>query len=282
MLYWLIATLLESLETIFRKKSLNLNKMPQFLFTIIWYIGDFIWAFLIIIFWFFNFNLINNFEVIWIIFFLVIIQIIATFFEQYLYKNEKVSALMPYEYLSSIFIIILSFFIFKDVSILTLIITLFAVIIITLFSIDLKNISVPKSFKLILLRHSIYTVKFLAIWYLLLSITNFDYFAIFTFIFFIISLTVFIKNKYYKVLKKWTKAFFNYRLLASFLWIIVELITLFIISNMWLIVATLLWFLWLASTLIFWYFILKEKPEKKDIFLALIVLSLISIWYYFK
>lgn len=282
MFYWIIATILESLDAIFWKKSLDLNKMPQFMFTSIWYLGDFVAAFLLIIFWIFNYELIFNYEILWIIFWLVILTIWNSFLEQYIYKNEKISALIPYEYLSSIFVIIISFFIFTNVSIFTLIITLAAILVITIFSIDFKKNVLPKNIKIIFLLHIIWAIKLLILWYLLIKISNFDYFSIFTFFFFIITLIVFIIKKYYKKFNKWSKEFYKYRLLASVAWTFWELLSLFIIAELWLIIATLLWFLWLASTLIFWYFILKDSPDKKDILLAWIILILISIWYYFK
>jgi len=282
MFYWIIATILESLDTILWKKSLDLNKMPQFMFNSIWYTGDFIMAFILILFWVFNYELIFNYQILSIIFAIVILTIFNSILEQYIYKSEKISVLVPYEYLSSIFVIIISFFLFSDVSIITLIITLLAIIIITLFSIDFKKLVLPKNIKLIFLLHIIWSIKLLTLWYILIKITNFDYFSIFTFFFSIITLIVFIIKKYYKQFNKWNKEFYKYRFSASIAWTFWELMSLFIIAELWLILATLLWFLWLASTLILWYFILKDKPSKKDILLAVIILILISIWYYFK
>lgn len=282
MFYWIIATILESLDAILWKKSLDLNKMPQFMFTSIWYLGDFIMAFILIVFWIFNYELIYNYELILIIFWIVVLTIVNSLLEQNIYKNEKISALIPYEYLSSIFVIIISFFLFSDVSVITLIITLLSIVVITLFSIDLKKLIFPKNIKKIFILHIVWAIKLLTLWYILVRISNFDYFSIFTFFFFIITVVVFIIKKYYTQFNKWNKEFYKYRFSASIAWTFWELMSLFIISSMWLIIATLLWFLWLASTLLFWYFILKDKPEKKDILLAIIILILISIWYYFK
>ena len=183
MFYWIIATILESLDAILWKKSLDLNKMPPFMFNSIWYTGDFIMAFILILFWVFNYELIFNYQILSIIFAIVILTIFNSILEQYIYKSEKISVLVPYEYLSSIFVIIISFFLFSDVSIITLIITLLAIIIITLFSIDFKKLVLPKNIKLIFLLHIIWSIKLLTLWYILIKITNFDYFSIFTFFF---------------------------------------------------------------------------------------------------
>jgi hypothetical protein len=52
---------------------------------------------------------------------------------------------MPYDNINKILSIILAFFIFSDVSLITLLITIFAVIIIIAFSIDFKTLKIPKS-----------------------------------------------------------------------------------------------------------------------------------------
>jgi len=256
--------------------------MPSFVYASIWYTTDFFAAIFLIIFWKLNYDLIYNYEVLSIVFWLTFLQIIITLLEQNIYKREKISALMPYEYLSSIFVIIISFFLLKDVSLITLLITVLSVIIITLFSVNLKNFIFPKSLKLIFIYHIGVAVKMLLVWYLLLSISNFDYFSIFSIFIFILSVIVFISKKYHKSLYLWTKEFYSYKLSSSITWVFIDLLSLFIISSMGLIIATLLWFLWLITTLLFWFFILKEKPKKKDVVLSAIVLVLISIWYYFQ
>lgn len=282
MFYWIIATILESLDSILWKKSLDLNKMPQFMFSSIWYTGDFIMAFILIALWVFNYELIFNYQILLIVFGIVVLTIFNSLLDQYVYKNEKISALIPYEYLSSIFVIIISFFIFTDISVITLVITILAIVIITLFSLDFKKLIFPKNLKIIFLLHFIWSVKLLTLWYLLKNISNFDYFSIFTFFLFIISVIVFIYKKYYKLFKLWTKKFYGYRLWASIAWTFWELLSLFVISSLGLVVATLLWFLWLIFTLLFWFIILKDRAEKKDVLLAVIILILISIWYHYK
>jgi len=52
---------------------------------------------------------------------------------------------MPYSNINKILTIILAFFIFSDVSLITITITIIAIIVIVLFSIDLKTLKIPKS-----------------------------------------------------------------------------------------------------------------------------------------
>lgn len=86
----------------------------------------------------------------------------------------------------------------------------------------------------------------------------------------------------YKAIKTLKKDFLFNRYLGSILSWIAYLISLFLISDLWLTISTLLWFLWLGFTLILSYFFLWDKPDKKNIILALIVFILVSIGYYFK
>jgi hypothetical protein len=85
--------------------------------------------------------------------------------------KNKLSSLIPYENLNKVFIIIISFFLFGDVSLLTLFIALLTVFVIMGFSLDLKKIRFPKSFGLVLLVQLIYTVVTLITGYILLSVS---------------------------------------------------------------------------------------------------------------
>jgi len=89
-------------------------------------------------------------------------------------------------------------------------------------------------------------------------------------------------RKNYKELFTWKKEFYYYRFSASIVWVAWDLMWLFLISSLWLVLSILLWFFWLFFTLLLGYFILKDKPSKKNIILSLLVMVLIWIWYYFK
>gem|GEM_PF-2455326 len=81
----------------------------------------------------------------------VFLQIIIVPIDQAIYKKEKISTILPYENLSSIFAILISFFIFKDVSWTSFFIAILTVIVIILFSIDFKNVKFPKKIKPIMI-----------------------------------------------------------------------------------------------------------------------------------
>ena len=208
MFYWIITTFFSSLDWIFWKKALDLNKMPSFHFWILWYLWDFIVSFFIIILWYFNLWLLLDYKLILIIIFLVLTWFLKILLNNKIYRNEKMSNLVPYENLDKIFVIIISYFLFSYVSLFSLLITLFIILIIIVFSIDFKNISLPNNFSLIIFVHLINAIKLLIIWYLLLEISNLEYFAIFSLIFFIISLSIIVYKKSLNDFWKWTKEFY--------------------------------------------------------------------------
>jgi hypothetical protein len=150
MLYWIITTILTSLDDILWKKSLNLNRMSSFNFSIIGYSWDFITTFIIIIFWYLNFSILNIYLIL-TIFGLVILTIFSMILDKKIYEKEKISNLIPYENLDKIFVIIISFFLFSNVWLLSLIITLITILLIITFSIDFKKLSFPKNYKLIII-----------------------------------------------------------------------------------------------------------------------------------
>jgi hypothetical protein len=76
---------------------------------------------------------------------------ISVTIEQKIYKVEKISTLMPFENLQKVFVVIISYFLFSDTSLTTLLITLLSIIVIILFKIDFKNFKLPKFIKPIIL-----------------------------------------------------------------------------------------------------------------------------------
>lgn len=200
---------------------------------------------------------------------------------QKVYAEVKISAMAPYENLDKLFIIVFWFFLFSNSSIYSLFIAIFTVILISVFSIDFSNFKLPKSFGLIIISKLAKRTTVLLLWYALtkyssMTITSLD--AITSIIIYIFLL----KIADWKVLFKSPKAFYYNRYAGSVLWWTGYFITLFLISDLWMIITTLLWFLWLGTTLVLSYFILWDKPEKKNIILAVIVSLLVALGYYLK
>lgn len=74
---------------------------------------------------------------------------------QKIYKEEKVSALLPYENLASVITLIAAFFLFKDTPLLTFLIALVIIVVLFVFSFDFKTHEFPKNFRLIILNNAI-------------------------------------------------------------------------------------------------------------------------------
>ncbi len=281
MFYWILSTIINSVSTIFWKKALWMSNVSQYLFAIIWNTP---WLLVFLIFLYLeliNFDIFKDFEIILLLFFWLVLSIIAWFIQQKLYTINRISDLAPYDNLDKLFIIIIWFFIYWNTSILSLFIAILTVILISLFTLNFKKLRFPKSFWLIVLSKLLKSLEIIIIWYILLKYTFQTVTALEVIISFSIYLSL-LKISDYKAIKTLKKEFLFYRYLGSILSWIAYVISLFLISDLGLTIATLLWFLWLGFTLILSYFFLWDKPDKKNIILALIVFILVSIGYYFK
>lgn len=200
---------------------------------------------------------------------------------QQIYREEKISAIMPYTNLNKILVIITSFFFFGDVSHITFFITLFTVAIIIYASIDLKNTKLPRNFSKILFNESIISIEILFGWWLVLEYWELTYFNAYFLIWLITYIiAVWISKQYMDVIKAPIE-YWKFRVIGSLGWAAM-LISLVAINELWLSVSILLGFLWIWMTLIFSYTILGDTPSRRNMFLTMIVSVLIWIWYYFK
>jgi hypothetical protein len=86
----------------------------------------------------------------------------------------------------------------------------------------------------------------------------------------------------FKSLLVQNKTFYKSRGLSLILWWTWFLIWLYIIESFWVLIATLISFIWIITSILSLKYILKDTPKIKDIILAIIVTIMIWIWYYFK
>lgn len=283
MIWAILWTFLNSLSSIFRKKSMLLTDLKWQMYQIFWYV--FWWLLVtlwIIVFWDLDFSKITLISI--LIFIIVKASAnISNTIEQEIYKKEKFSTLIPFENFQKIFIVTLSFFLFSDTKIETLLITIASIFFVLLFNIDFKDFKLPKYTKQIIGINLIFAIEYLTIWYLL-KIINFETYFTFNYIvwWIIVILFLLIKKEDFKLIFKQKKEFYIYRWFWSIIWNIWWLISMYLISSLWVVVSMLLWFLAVWMRLIFAYFILKEIPTKKEIYLVLILFVFIWIWYYFK
>lgn len=279
MLIWIICTLLDSISSIFWKKSLE-YKLHPYVMTLYGHST----GFLILPFFFYllDIKLENLFFaiVIWCIF--SVFEIIWEKFETEIYKVEKFSTMAPFENLSTIFTIIIWFLLFKDSSLNAFLITLFILALIILFSFDFKNFKFPKVFWKILLSHFSYSISTLIVAYWVLKLwweAIFMADLIWWFIIFSIFVLIVWKQKDFLNMPK---GFLKNRTLSWLIWWSSYMLSLMIISDFWVIISSMLSFLWLSSTLLLSYIFLWDEPEKKDLIMSTIVTILVAVWFYFK
>lgn len=276
----LISTFLGSIATIFWKKSLVfwvskelfnlLSKSSIVLVTIVLYL-----------FWYLDFSGVNYYYIS-LLLLITIIWVIKTLMNQYIYSREKISTLMPYTNINKILSIVLAFFIFWDISVISFIITLIAIAVIITFTIDFKSLKFPKTIILFAFWETVQSILTLLTWYILLNITWSAFFVISYIIWIIFIWSIVLYKWQLKELSKIPTKFYIYRLTACHLWWIWFLLTVLVIKDLWISISILLSFLWMWMTLFLSLLVLKDKPSIKNVFLIVIVSSLVWLWYYFK
>ncbi|MDD5769423.1 MAG: hypothetical protein PHE25_00495 [Candidatus Gracilibacteria bacterium] len=279
-----------SLSNVFLKKSLKYNVS-------IWN-NDFLSQFFTICLFLFiyfcnlfpiNINLNLGVKIVMFIGIIFFIYTIGFYFRTKILKVEKISYLLPYTNLEKIFTIILSFFIFGDISIITFFIIIFTIFIIIIFSIDKKNLTFSKNILIFCFAQILYAIGNLFTGYALLEITkgglgvsSFSFIVNYLIIGTIILFIPFLILRWFLELKNIEKEFYINMLSAGSLSWISWFLSLVVVSNLGLSMSILLSFLGVFTTLIFAFSILREKIESKDVILSIMILFLISIGYYFK
>lgn len=278
MIFAIFTSILDAFSEVLRKKTL-IHRVPEYLNTLFGYSTGLIF----VIYFIFNsdFSTYNNLLLL-LIFIMSSLDIISSKISQSIYREEKISVLMPYTNINSIFTIILSFIFFSDVSKITLNITIFTIFIIILFSIDYKILRFPKNIVKMFLNETIYTITNLIVWYMVIWYWEWLLFILDFTMWTSILIAISLYYWYFSYLKKIKKNYYLPRLTWSFLWWWSYALSLIIISELWLSISILLWFIWMWMTLLLSYLILHDKPSKKDLILTIIVTWLVWIWYYFK
>ena len=283
----IISTFFESFWDAFRKKALDLSTLWKNTFAMAWPIMWALMVYWVISTYWSDFKIFWDYSIILITLLVVILEIITNYLYMYVFKKVKISHLLPYDNLDKLLVVIIWFFIFTwtqaETTLTTLLITIFTIIIIILFSIDFKTLKISKNILLYILALSLNAVTTLIIWYILLKYSTIDYMSInviITFILYLLLALLFREN--IKDSFKQKKEFYKPRLYSLLLNWSSFIIWLYIIETAWVIIATLISFIAIITSIIAYKFILNDSPEKKDIILAIIVTILIWIWYYFK
>lgn len=280
MIYAIISTVLDSIWTNIWKKALNFN-MAKEPFSMLAYSSLFFMLIVLYFLWKLQLNNLGIYEV-FLILIIFIIWYFRWFLLQYVYKNDKISKILPYQNISKILTIIIGFFIFADTSIITLFIAIFTALIIFIFSFDFKKIYIPKTIKTFWIAEIMYSVNILLLGVILTKITNISYFVYSYIVWLTIIWIIVILKKQLNEFIKVDKKFYIYRLSASHIWWVSYILSLLVMQELWVIMSILISYIWLWSTLLFSFLIFKDKPSKKDLLLLILVSILITVWFYYK
>lgn len=274
----IVCNLLYSVNSICYKKSMSFAKLSEILFTRLRETWGLPLSLILIAIVGFDTSVIS-WQVILGVLLIIGVCNSYQFLEQKLYREEKLSNILPYADLNSIFAIIAGFLIFRDASIWSFIIAILAFFVIMAFSIDLKKLALPKTIKLILAIQLLIALETLLTGWFLKSVSDTDYYILYEIIVVALLFIPLLRKRSFKELKKTKAPFYGYLMggaLTSHLWWILYLFT---VSELWVVMSVLLSFLGTGITMLFGRIFLKEKPTRKNIIMAVIVASLVGVGF---
>jgi uncharacterized membrane protein len=280
MLYWILNAILWSIAWIAYKRALEFTDgiLSSKLYQLIWAIvtlslGLFGYFFL-------------DFEIIWwgiagLLFLSAIFWIFSEVFEQYAYKKEKLSTLLPYWESETVFTVVFGFLLFTDSSLNAFLFTLAAWAILIIWSIDFKKISFNKYCGALIFSALLSSIKILIYWYILLELTAYNAFLYNTFMVFIILLIVNILTKDISSIKKMSPKMWKYIAIENILRFVYWVVSLFLIQELGIVQAVLIGMLYMVFSMITAFLFLKEIPSRKELVIVILVWACISWGVYF-
>lgn len=280
-MFWgVLNALLGSIAGMFWKKSLGLSDLPERLFFAVGMAGAIVLSSGILLFggfsipselWLLAIPVADSFAVSY-----------AGLLSQRIYKEEKISALLPFENLASIFTIVLAFFLLGNTPVATLLIAIATIVLIFAASFDFKDRHFPKNFRLILLANSINAGRSLMFGYALSHLTSMTFYSTRNLATAAVVILPILFSGQYRILLTSKKEYLPSRMFASFLGAVSALIGFTLIAKLGLVTSTLLGFLSMGSTLVLGYFFLGDRPEKRSVALAVAVSALVALGTYFR
>lgn len=282
---WIIASLFESIEDSFRKVAVDNSTLSKSLFAIIWPIA---WFFILSPIFYINWiseKLFWDFKILFLILLISSIYAVSNFLFIYVYKNIKISELLPYSNMWKLFIVIIWFFLYywteNETSIYTFLIAIFTVLIVSLFSIDFKKFSISSKILIYIFALLLEAIALLIAWYTLLFYTTIEYiFFMFIFTFSLYFCISIFKKESFKQFINQTKKFYKARITWVMFSRLSFILSLYIIETSGIVIAILISFISIVFAIFSMKIILKDTPKKKEIILAFLVTLLIWFWYY--
>lgn len=287
MFYGIVSAILTSFGDIIYKKALLLSegKVSDTIFQFIE--GSILLVLLIFVLWFLSvFDIVSvqvnvTYLIVGLFIITALIGIVQDFFYQYSYKNEKIGILSPYGEFEAILTIILGFFLFSESSLITFASAAIWGGVLIIWSIDFQKMSFNKYCLSMIAAWWLWAMKYNIYGYVLLTLTPIS--ALFfqnLFTFLLLLLLVF----YFRELgslKHINAQIWGYVTIESFVWLIVWFISLYLVDEFWIVLATLLGMLTLAANIVFAYFFLGETPKRKGLIITLLIIVCVFIWSYF-
>jgi len=274
--------ILQSFGTVFWKKSLLVSHLPKLFFRFFGEINGLFIAIIVMWFSWFDWAVFLNMRIVGGIVLTLILDLWYDYIQQWLYREEKISTLMPYENLNCVFVIVIWYLIFKDASLIAVGMSILVIIITILFSIDFKKFEFPKNIKKILFVQILITLETLLTWYFLKDLADKDYFIVYQIVIVIMLLFPLVINKLFGAVKKMNKSFLWYGSISATTNNVSFLLYLFLVSEFGVVVSILLSFLGDGITILFWFLFLKEKPTRNEILLIVLTTLLVGVGFYFK
>lgn len=280
MIYGIINAFIWAFASIMYKKSLRetRNFLSDSMYQFLWAVFMLIFS----IFWyiFLDFQ-IPNFLILILLISTGILQIFSDLFEQFAYKNEKLSTLAPFWEFRSIITILLGFIIFQDTSLISFLFALSAWAILFAGNINPKTFQINKYCISMWISGFLLALKMIIYGFILVEITPYNVFF-YNILLVCLLLWIFvIYTKQLSQIKKFTPKAIKYFSLENIGRLIYTVIVLFLIKNLWVVQAILLWMLFLFASVAFARIFLKEKISKKQKIVLILVSICISAWVYF-
>ena len=280
MIWWILGVFLKSIESIFRKKSLDESKKITPL------AFDFLGSILGLILWciFFFGKIEGNYQysttIILLICVWIIFRLSSSYLMQKVYRNEKLSTITPYENTNEMLSIILAFFIFRDVSMTSFCIALAIVVFTIIYTVDFKKLTFPRFFWTFFTAQILLTLYYVCIGFIVKEISYIEYFTLEALLGFIVLLSFTLRQKQTRVILSQSKIFYKDRIIAAFLWYVGFILGIYIVSEFWLLLSMIFSFLYVVFTMGFSFLFFWDIPKLKSIVFAILITSFVLLWFY--
>ena len=226
-----------------------------------------------------------------VVFFLIYngIYLVMSPLEQLALRSEKLSSLQPYANFSRIFAILCGFLLLGERNIVTFIVAIIAFLGTVIYATRGKQRRFSRGV-LMYLASQILRGTLAVLAALLLTendLVSFQMtgaeFASYEALSMMMVLTVvFLGAWYMKLFKKSSWKYYAYRYGSCFVWDTGYLLWLFLVADLGIITTSILSLITIAVALIMGYFLFHDRPERKDIGFAVLIVILICIGYVFK